>query len=421
MEIKVCIIGAGPAGLMASIYSAAAGANTLVVETNTVAGRKLLLTGGGRCNFTHQAEPRELVRAFGLKGRFLSYCLHEFPPDKVRWFFQERGLESTVDETGCVFPVTQRASDVRDVLVREAGKAGVRFLYDRRVEKVEKAADAFTLLTNRGETMRAGKLIIATGGLSWPKTGSTGAGYRFARELGHRVIEPRASLVPLVTAERWPAELAGAAIENVKLSASVKGRKVAASGPMVFAGDGIGGPAVLDLSRFLTDYLPNEKEPIAVSVDMIVGMDATIFERHLLSEVAANSNKAIANVLSAFVPKRVAEVLCEQAGCDANLLANQVSRDMRRKLIKFLKAVPLSIVRTRPIEEATVTHGGVDTKEIDPKTMKSKICPGLFFAGEILDVDGPCGGYNLQICWSTAALTGSQAGRAVITNTLTGC
>lgn len=408
MRIEICIIGAGPAGLMAAIFAAEAGARTTVIEANTSPGRKLLLTGAGRCNLTHQAAPRELVRAFGAKGRFLSYAMYQFTPQDVRDYFAGLGLRTKLEKDGCVFSATDRAGDVRDTLVDRAGKLGVTFMYGRRVGDITKEAGAFVVLAST-ERIGAEKLIVATGGLSWPKTGCTGDGYRFARQFSHTIIEPRASLVPLVTRETWPGRLAGTAVENVKISARLNDKKVSASGAMIFTDVGIGGPAVLDMSRYLTDYLPAGGTPVAIMLDLAPHVEQARLETQMSERIGANTKKKVPNVLAEFVPKRLSAVLCRQAGCDDELEAGRLRKDVRKKLIRMIKALPLSIVRTKPIAEATVTRGGVSITEVEPKTMESKICPGLFFAGEVLDVDGPCGGYNLQACWSTAALAGSSA------------
>jgi predicted Rossmann fold flavoprotein len=393
---------------MAAIFAAEAGARTTVIEANTSPGRKLLLTGAGRCNLTHQAEPREFVRAFGTKGRFLSYALYQFPPQEVLNFFARLGLRTKLEKDGCVFSATDRAGDVRDTLVDRARKLGVTFIYGRRVGGIAKEAGAFVVLAST-ERIGAEKLIVATGGLSWPKTGCTGDGYRFARQFGHTIVEPRASLVPLVTCETWPGQLAGTAVENVKISAHLKDKKVSASGAMVFTDVGIGGPAVLDMSRYLTDYLPAGGAPVAIMLDLAPHVEQDRLETQVTECIGANPKKKVPNVLAEFVPKRLSVVLCRQAGCDNELEAGRLRKDMRKELIRMIKALPLSIVRTMPIAEATVTRGGVSVTEVEPKTMESKICPGLFFAGEVLDVDGPCGGYNLQACWSTAALAGSSS------------
>ena len=443
MKTQVVIIGAGPAGLMAAIFSAQAAlrrpalsrmgiaaykadhaaykaaARTTVIEAGSSPGQKLLLTGGGRCNLTHMAEPKELVREYGDKGRFLSYGLYEFSPQDVQEFFAGLGLRTKVEKDGCVFPVSERACDVRDVLVGRAKSLGVKFLPGSRVSSIAYENGMFLALAGK-EKIFAEKLIIATGGLSWPKTGCTGDGYCFARKLGHRIVEPRAALVPLVAREAWPGQLAGTSLENVRLSARVRNKKVSTTGAIVFTDDGIGGPAAQDMSRYLTDYLPAERRglakggpaagnPLDISLELVPHIEQGELETQITGLIAENPKKKVVNILAEFLPKRLSVLLCRQADCDGRVTAGQLKKDMRKKLIKTFEALPLSILRTRPIDEATVTRGGVDVSQIDPKTMESKICPGLFFAGEVLDVDGPCGGYNLQICWSTGALSGFSA------------
>ena len=444
MRTKVCIIGAGPAGLMAAIFSAEAGSLTTVIEVNTSAGRKLLLTGAGRCNITHQAEPAEIVREFGVKGKFLSFCLYQYPPQFVQDFFTGLGLRLKIEKDGCVFPVGDRASDVRDVLMERAKKLGVRCLYGRHVKSIVKENEAFIVHTAK-EPVYAEKLIIATGGLSWPKTGSIGDGYRFARQFGHSIVGPRASLVPLVTREDWPKQLAGTAVEDVRVTARINNKKITTAGAIIFTDDGIGGPAVLNMSRHLADYLPARqgelvsaktcravaggiarlgvgasrstavaltgRKPVCISLDLVPQVSDAELEREIAELIAENPKRKVVNILAEFVPRRFSAILCRQASCGDEFAASQLKKDVRKKLVRLLKALPLSVVNTRPIEEAVVTHGGVSVTEIKPKTMESKVCPGLFFAGEVIDVDGPCGGYNLQMCWSTGALAGYSAAK----------
>jgi len=401
---------------MAAIHSASSGAETLLLESNNTAGRKLLLTGSGRCNFTHLATAEEIARVFGNKGRSLSYSLHKFPPQLVQLFFQKRGLKSKVEEDGCVFPATDRAADVRNILLTEAKKNGVQFIFSAKVKSIDKHGQYFTV-EGEEQKIHAEKVIIATGGISYPETGSKGDGYRFAQHLGHTIIQPRASLVPLVTLESWPNELAGISLDNVKISVAIGKKKFITTGAVLFTHDGIGGPAALELSRFLTDFLPIKKKPIKINIDLVSNTNEDELEQMILRQISEHPKKTIANILSEIVPRRISQVLCGQLNFPENLpvlrrvegFANQLNRDARRKLLHILKAVPLSIVCTRPIEEAMVTRGGVNITEVEPKTMESKICPGLFFAGEVLDVDGPCGGYNLQMCWSTGALAGLSA------------
>jgi predicted Rossmann fold flavoprotein len=424
METKVCIIGAGPAGLMAAIFAAKTGARTMAIEANKRPGQKLLLTGGGRCNLTHQATPKELVRAFGDKGnpssvalrrvKFLSFSLHQFSSQYIQDFFAQLGLRMRIEKDGCVFPASDRAGDVRDTLLIEAKKTGVRF-FSTKVQSITKHGENF-VISSTSQKNSAEKVIIATGGMSYRETGSTGDGYKFAQHLGHTIIEPRASLVPLVTLEKWPGELAGTSLDNVKITTLISNKKIATTGAMLFTHDGIGGPAVLDLSRLITDFMPSEKNPIKIAIDLVSDINKDELEKMIINQIDKHPKKTVANILSELVPKRIAQILCRQFDFSAELYANQLSKDLRRKLLHLLKAMPLSIVRTRPISEATVTRGGVNVTEIESKTMESKICPGLFFAGEVIDVDGPCGGYNLQMCWSTGALAGISAGRTTPSN-----
>lgn len=407
MKTDVCIIGAGPAGLMAAIHAAAKNASVLLVERNTTAGRKLLLTGGGRCNFTHAGSPEELAKAFGKAGRFLRHSLYELPPQAIREFFCVRGLASTVEPDGCVFPVSNRAADVPDILVGEAEKLGARFLYESRVQDITARGSGFAVQSREREII-ASRVIIAAGGISWPQTGSTGDGYHWAARLGHTVMPPKPALVPLVTRETWPGELAGVSVADVRMRATISGHKCISTGAMLFTQRGIGGPAAQDLSRFLTDDI-SEGTAIPIEVSLLPQMDKPQFDRKLQQALHAHPKRAVANVLSEFVPRQLAQTLCRLAQCDPDCAAGQLPADRRKRIVGTIERLPLFVTGTEPIAKATVTRGGVSRSEIDPRTMESKIRPGLFFAGEVIDVDGPCGGYNLQMCWSTGAVAGRSA------------
>ena len=413
METEVCIIGAGPAGLMAAIGAATKRAATMVVEGNANAGHKLLVTGGGRCNFTHAASVDELVRAFGQAGRFLRHSFHELPPEDVRAFFAARGVAATVEPDGCVFPAVDRATEIRDALVREAEVHGVHCVYGRPVTQVDVVANAFEIRTKR-HTIAARRAIIATGGLSWPQTGSTGDCYRLAGKLGHALVAAKPSLVPLLTRDKWPGELAGVAVADAALRATIGGRKVISKGHMVFTNDGLGGPAAQDLSRFLTDALAEGPSEVEMRLDLVPALDETTLDRRLQDQLAAHPKKRMPNILAEIVPKRLAATLCRLARCNADLQANQVTKDIRKRLAGLLKLLPLCVTGTRPIAEATVTRGGVGLPQIEPRTMASKVCPGLYFAGEVIDADGPCGGYNLQMCFATGLLAGRSAADSLV-------
>jgi predicted Rossmann fold flavoprotein len=409
--MSVCIIGAGPAGLMAAIHAAAEHAPTVILESNETAGRKLLLTGGGRCNFTHAASPEELAQAFGKAGRFLRHSLYELSPDEIRAFFRRHGLTETVEPDGCVFPAQRGAADVRDILVNEAQKLGARVHYRSRVKAIA-VEDAGFRIETENQALIAARVILATGGVSWPQTGSRGDGYRFAAQLGHAVAPPKPALVPLVTRESWPGELAGVSLPGVRIRATGTGRKVETTGNMLFTQRGIGGPAVLDLSRLLAEDLGKKDAGIEIGIDVRPGMDGSQLDGWLRQECQAGPRKALANILSELVPRQFARTVCRLAQCDAEVQAGQLSVEKRRQLVGVLKRLSLCVTATEPIARATVTHGGVSRDEIDPRTMASKLRPGLFFAGEVIDLDGPCGGYNLQMCWSTGALAGRSAAGA---------
>jgi predicted Rossmann fold flavoprotein len=413
MKIGICIVGAGPAGLMAALHAAAGQTPAWVVEANAAAGRKLLLTGGGRCNFTHAADPQELAHAFGKAGRFLRHSLYEFSPDDVQNFFRARGLAGAVEPDGCVFPAQRGAADVRDLLVAEARKLGTHLQYAARVQSLDATADGFRIDTPDRQ-VRAAQVILATGGLSWPQTGSTGDGYHFAAQLGHTVVPPKPALVPLVTRETWPRELAGVSLPGVRIRAKVAGHRSETTGNLLFTQRGIGGPAVLDLSRLLADDLGENNAGIDIGIDVLPEMDPARLDHRLQQECQAYPKKAIANILSDLLPRQFARLICRLAHCDGDAQAGQLSADKRRQLAGVLKKLPLCVIGTEPIAKATVTHGGISRNEIDPRTMESKIRPGLFFAGEVIDLDGPCGGYNLQMCWSTGALAGRSAARSLL-------
>ena len=403
----VCVIGAGAAGLMAAIWACRCGANVVLLESNTTAGRKLLLTGRGRCNLTHTGGPDDFIKVYAPFGRFVRHCLHEFGPDDLRGFFAERGLETVSDENGCVFPVTQRAVDVKKVLVREVRKLGAKTVFGRMADSIRKTGDSFTI-SARKEQFGAYSVVVATGGASRPETGSVGGGYKLAAGFGHNIVTPRACLVPLVTSEKWCGKIAGVGVKDAVVSAKIAGRIVSAAGPMLFTHDGIGGPAVLDLSRLIADYPALADRPVEVFVDFLPGRDGKGLDAGIACDCGKWPGKMIANVIAGYLPKALAEMICRQLGL-VDVRAGQLKRADRQSLTAAIKRLSLHVRATRPIEQATVTRGGVDTDRIDRKTMESLLCEGLFFAGEVMNVDGPCGGYNLQFAFSSGAVAGKNA------------
>lgn len=408
MKTDVCIIGAGPAGLCAAILAAQAGAKALVIERNTAACRKLLRTGGGRCNLTHTGSVEDFVRSYGPFGRFLKHSLYEFSADDLRQYFARRGLQTKTEKDGCVFPDTDRASDVARVLLEHAQILSVRFLYGKTVRSIERKQDGFVAIADT-EKVFAKTAIIATGGVTWPATGSTGDGYQFARSFAHTIVDPKASLAPLVTAQTWLGRLAGVAVPHVVIKAKRANRRLNASGPLMFTANGIGGPAALDFSRLITDFLPDHANPIKATIDMMPQYQIDRLDKEIVSICSQHPKKTAAAAFAEILPRSLISSLLSQIDTSETILAGQLPKARRMQFVRILKELPLSIIDTSPIAQATVTRGGVSIEEIDPKTMQSKLCPGLFLAGEVINADGPCGGYNLQIAFSTGHLAGKAA------------
>jgi predicted Rossmann fold flavoprotein len=401
LETDICIIGAGPAGMMAAIAAAANSKKVIILESNTTAGRKLLLTGGGRCNLTHTGSPDEIIKAYKPFDRFVRHCIHEFSPQKLRDFFHHRGVDTIVEQQGCVFPKSQRSGDIKRVLVDELEKLNVKMLYGSKIQSIKKDANSFTIFSER-LNISAKSLIIATGGASWPQTGSTGDGYKFAQSLGHKIIKPLAVVVPLITAENFCSSLAGIGIPIVSISCKIAGKKVSADGAMIFTHSGIGGPAVFDLSRDIADKIG---AGLKISIDLLPQMKPDELDKKIIT---ANPRQNISSILSQFLPKALIKTICTENNIP-EIPAAQLNKKLRKNLIETLKHFPLTVLRAESVEKATATRGGVDTAQIDSKTMQSKLHDGLFFAGEVINVDGPCGGYNLQFAFSSGFLAGKSA------------
>jgi len=387
--------------MMASIAAARRAKNVVIIESNTSAGRKLLLTGGGRCNLTHTGSTDEIIRAYKPFDRFVRHCIYEFGPQKLLDFFRHHGIETVVEQSGCVFPQTQSAGDIQQILLEEMKNLNVKIFYGKKVISIEKQNKHFMILSEKF-SISAQSVIIATGGVSWPQTGSTGDGYKFAKKLGHKIIKPLAVVVPLITAEKFCSSLAGISIQNVSISCKINNKKISSSGPMLFTHKGIGGPAVFDMSRNIADILSGR---LTIFVDFLPEIKTDELDKTI---IAANPRQNIISVLSEFLPKAMIKTICTENNIP-EIGAGQVSKKLRKNIVEKLKAFPFSIVSAEPVEKATVTRGGVDIAELDSKTMQSKLCHGLFFAGETVNVDGPCGGYNLQFAFSSGFLAGKSA------------
>ncbi len=402
---RLCVIGAGPAGLIASAFAAESCAVDLY-DRNEKTGKKLYLTGKGRCNITNTASMDEFIKCIPRNPRFMYSSLDGFFNDDIISLIESQGVPTKVERGGRVFPASDKSSDVIRALTGFARNRGVDIVLNSKVEFVSKTDNGFCIGFAGGVVIEYDCVVIATGGKSYPSTGSTGDGYRFAESLGHTINEPKPSLVPLITEEDWVCRLAGLSLKNVVLSA-YSGRKKLFSdiGEMLFTHTGISGPLVLSLSALIAD----EPHGIRLAIDMKPALDIETLDTRILRDLEANKHKRISNAIARLLPQRMIPILLELAGVDAEKTTDNLSKVERRSIVETLKAIPLTVRAAASMDEAVITRGGVSVKEIDPKTMESKLVKGLYFAGEVIDVDALTGGYNLQLAYSTAA----AAGRAI--------
>ncbi len=404
---KILIIGGGAAGMMAAIYAARTGGDVTLLERNEKLGKKVYITGKGRCNVTNDCTLDEFLREVPRNPRFLYSALSYFGPQQMMELLEDGGCPVVVQRGRRVFPATEKASDVTRTLEKIMRDSGVRILYGARVRDILTADGAVSgVALMDGRTLEGDRVIIATGGLSCPLTGSTGDGYRMAEALGHTVTPRSAVLSAIETVETWPGELMGLSLRNVTL-AMKKGKKTLYTelGEMLFTHFGISGPLALTMSCHLPDNLADA----AVTIDLKPGLNAEQLDARLVRDFEENPRKQLRNVLPALLPARLAELFPALCGVDGDKVCAQITREERETIARTVKALPLTLKKLAPIEEAIVTRGGVSVKEIDPSTMESKMVPGLYFAGETIDVDAHTGGYNLQIAWATGALAGTCA------------
>lgn len=405
---NIVIIGAGPAGLMAAITAAQHNnANVTLVEKNERAGRKLMITGKGRCNVTNNCDIDTLLMNVAKNPRFMYSAFSAFPSSSVIDFFVNAGVPLKTERGNRVFPVSDKAVDVVDALVKTARKAGVKIINDTATE-IKLQNGAVNKVVLRSGSILADSCLIATGGMSYSVTGSTGDGYRIAKELGHTVTEIKPSLVPLICHEGFCSHLSGLSLKNVTFSVFEEGKKKPVFkelGEMLFTHFGISGPLVLSASSYIKNL---DKKKYTAYIDLKPALTLEQLDNRILRDFEEQKNKDFSNSLDKLLPKSLIPVIIRLSGIDGNLKVNQISREQRKALCLLLKAFPLHIEGFRPVEEAIITSGGISVKEINPTTMESKIVKGLFFAGEVIDVDAFTGGFNLQIAFSTGYVAGKN-------------
>ena len=405
-RLDVIVVGGGAAGMMAALQAAWAGAKVLLLEKNEKLGKKIYITGKGRCNVTNVADTEDFFRQVPRNAKFLNAAVRQFDHDDVTSLLAMLGTETKVERGGRVFPVSDKASDVTRAFARGMKDAGVQVELNTAVSHIRKEEGGFAVDLAQGGTLHAKAVVVATGGMSYPSTGSTGDGYAFARENGHTVTPLSGSLVGLTMDEKWPTLLQGLSLKNVRVCAQMGKKKIYDElGEMLFTHFGVSGPLIIELSS----HMPEDFSSVSVTLDMKPGLTAEQVDQRLQREFAENVRKQLSSVLVTLMPARMGPVFASLCGLSPEQPINQITREQRMVIGRMLKALPLRVVGTRPISEAIVTRGGVEVREIAPGTMMSKAAEGLFFAGEVLDVDAHTGGFNLQIAFSTGALAGRSA------------
>jgi len=410
---RVIVVGAGPAGLMAAISAAENGADVLLLEKMPSPGRKVLITGKGRCNFTNRCELSDFPKHFPNNGAFLYSALRAFDNQDLIDFFSTRGVASKVERGGRLFPVSDKASDIVEALTKAVRQGGVKIQTGYTVQSILTEDNRVIGVACGTETLKADAVVLATGGLSYPGTGSTGDGYRMAKELGHSVTPLAPALIPLETIENWVKELQGLSLKNVEAIVRVDGRKVDSDfGEMMFTHFGISGPIILSLSQAVSKALKQTPVPeIFVDVNLKPALTPETLDKRLQRDFTAVVRKQFKNSLGDLLPAKMIPVIVRLSGIQPDKPVHQITREERLRLVDLLQNLRLGIRGTRPVAEAVVTSGGIEVKEIQPKTMESRLTKGLYFAGEIMDVDGYTGGFNLQAAFSTGFVAGRAAAK----------
>lgn len=405
MGVNGIVIGGGPAGMMAAITAAQAGQSVLLLDKNDRLGKKLLITGKGRCNVTNDCTAQEVLNNTPRNGKFLHSAMSAFPPERAMAFFRACGCPLKTERGQRVFPESDRSQSVLDALQRQLRQQKVT-VQTRKVERIlVEDGKVVGVKTNQGE-LRCDWVILATGGASYPATGSTGDGYRMAKELGHTIVEPQGSLVPLETVGEDCQRMQGLALRNVAVKLlNPKGKAVYKDfGEMLFTHFGISGPTVLSASAHI-----GKGEGWKLRIDLKPALEENKLDDRILRDLELYQNRSMENALTDLLPRSMIPVVLDRIGVAYDMQANSLTKANRRALVETLKGFDVQITGKRPVAEAIITSGGVKTGEIDPKTMQSKKVPGLYFAGEVIDCDAYTGGFNLQIAWAT----GYAAGKAV--------
>lgn len=411
---RVIVIGGGAAGMMAAYAAASNGKQVTLIEKNEKLGKKIYITGKGRCNVTNDCDVEDLFKQILRNPKFLYSAIYEFDNYQVQQFFEENGCPLKVERGGRVFPVSDHASDIISALERKLRSLGVDILLRNEVQEILSQNDEITgvvvksLTSSKITKMEAKQVIVCTGGVSYPSTGSTGDGYEFASALGHTIKVPSPSLVPFETKETFVKDLMGLALKNVEVTIKDgKGKKLFSDfGEMLFTHFGVSGPLILSASAKVNDMI--QKEPLQMFINLKPALTREQLDKRVLREFDDNKNRQFKNAIASLFPSSLTPIMIHLSGIEPDIMVNEITKGMRDEFVSLIQALPLTITGVRGFNEAIVTKGGVNVKEINPSTMESKLIKGLYFAGEIIDCDAYTGGFNLQIAWSTGHLAGSH-------------
>ena len=406
MTVIVC--GGGAAGLIAAGTVADTADKVILIEKNDAVGRKLRITAKGRCNITNACDIEDMISMYPVNGKFLYSALYTFSNESIVALLEGYGVKTKVERGGRVFPVSDDARDVVSAMKKYALKPNVKLIKDEVKELITEEGEIKGVKTSRGE-YKADRVILCNGGASYPQTGSDGSGYKLAKAVGHTIVAPTPSLVPLCAAEKWCKDIMGLSLKNVEITAfnSSKKKLYSGFGEMLFTHFGVSGPLILSLSAHIKQELKNG---VSIKIDLKPALTEEQLDARILRDFDAQKNKHIINSLDALLPKKLIPVVVELSEIEPHKAVCEITREERKSLLAVIKGLELSITGFRPLSEAIITSGGVKTAEINSSTMESKIVKGLYFAGEIIDVDGYTGGFNLQVAWSTGYLAGINAG-----------
>jgi predicted Rossmann fold flavoprotein len=410
MEYDVIVIGAGASGLIAAIQAAKNNQRTLLLEKLSQIGTKLKSTGGGRCNLSNTLDNVDFMQSFGKNGRFITTALNQFDYKKLMNFFKELGVDTHIPDGFRIFPITHNSTTIINALEKELQRLNVTIICDSKVKNILTKEDKIIGLKTNNKTFYTKNIILATGGLGYPSLGSTGDGHKIATNIGHNITALHPAMMPLKTKETWQsnctANTIAKSIIKVNIPNNKKLNKLKATGDLIFTKNGIRGPVVLDFAREITPYLDKYKE-VPILINMVKGMNESDIVNHI-KKISLNNNRTIIAHLSTILPKNVSIEFCKLNNVDINSTFKSIKGENKNKLIKMIASTPLTIIGHDGFKKAMITRGGINLKEIDPNTMQSKFISGLYFCGEILDLDGPCGGYNLQFAFSSGYLAGKQ-------------